>query len=56
MLVDTSGLLCCFDGDDARHDEAVVLFDRGTQRFTHNYVLLEFVALAQARRLPAKRH
>lgn len=52
MLVDTSGLLCCFDGDDVRHDEAADLFDQNTRRFTHNYVLVEFVALAQARRLP----
>jgi uncharacterized protein len=51
MLVDTSVLLCCFDGDEPRHDDTVDLFDSGTQRFTHNYVLLESIALAQARRL-----
>lgn len=52
MLIDTSGLLCCFDRGDARHEAAVEAFDRGGQRFSHNYILLEFVALAQARRLP----
>ncbi|MFQ5733962.1 MAG: type II toxin-antitoxin system VapC family toxin [Planctomycetaceae bacterium] len=52
MLIDTSGLLCCFDRGDERHNEAAKFFDRGTQRITHNYILLEFVALAQARRLP----
>lgn len=52
MLLDTSGLLCCFDGDEARHGEAVRLYDLALSRVTHNYVLSEFVALAQARRLP----
>lgn len=52
MLIDTSGLLCCFDRGDARHEQAVELFDQGSRRFTHNYVLLEFEALSQARRHP----
>lgn len=51
-LVDTSGLLCCFDGDDERNREAIDLFDRANRRITTNYVLQEFVALAQSRRLP----
>ena len=52
MLLDTSGLLCCFDADDVRHGAAVKLYDEAAMRLTHNYVLAEFVALCQARALP----
>jgi predicted nucleic acid-binding protein len=52
VLLDTSGLLCCFDADESRHGEAVRLYDAAGLRLTHNYVVAEFVALAQARRLP----
>jgi predicted nucleic acid-binding protein len=52
MLLDTSGLLCCFDADEARHNDAVRYYEGANVRLTHNYVLAEFVALAQARRLP----
>lgn len=52
MLLDTSGLLCCFDADEARHSDAVGLYNVANVRLTHNYVLAEFVALARARRLP----
>jgi predicted nucleic acid-binding protein len=52
MLLDTSGLLCCFDADEARHAEAVQFYEAAPLRLTHNYVLAEFVALTQARRLP----
>lgn len=52
MLLDTSGLLCCFDADEQRHESAVYHYDSGLLRLTHNYVLAEFVALTQARRLP----
>ena len=52
MLLDTSGLLCCLDADEVRHADAVQHFDAAPLRLTHNYVLAEFVALAQARRLP----
>jgi predicted nucleic acid-binding protein len=52
MLLDTSGLLCCFDADEARHSDAVQLYDNAPLRLTHNYVLAEFVALARARNLP----
>jgi predicted nucleic acid-binding protein len=51
MLLDTSGLLCCFDADETRHADAVQLYDAAALRLTHNYVLAEFVALTQARRL-----
>jgi predicted nucleic acid-binding protein len=52
MLLDTSGLVCCFDADDARHLAAVACYDGAAVRLTHNYVLAEFVALCQARGLP----
>lgn len=52
MLLDTSGLLCCFDADDRRHREAVKLYDAAPMRLTTNYVLAEFVTLTQSRRLP----
>ena len=54
MLLDTSGLLCCFDADDHRHMDAVALYDSAALRLTHNYVIAEFVALTSARRLPRK--
>lgn len=51
MLLDTSGLVCCFDADERRHAQAVQFYDAASLRLTHNYVLAEFVALAEARRL-----
>lgn len=52
MFIDTSGLLCCFDTDEARHQAAIQCYDATRTRLTHNYVLAEFVALAQARQYP----
>lgn len=52
MPLDTSGLLCCFDADDHRHNDAVEFYESAGCRLTHNYVIAEFVALATARRLP----
>jgi predicted nucleic acid-binding protein len=52
MLLDTSGLLCCFDADELRHADAVNIYDAASVRLTHNYVLAEFIALTEARRLP----
>lgn len=52
MLLDTSGLLCCFDADENRHAAAAAYFDAAPIRVTYNYVLAEFVALCQARGLP----
>ncbi|MEX1026625.1 MAG: PIN domain-containing protein [Candidatus Paceibacterota bacterium] len=52
MLLDTSGLLCCFDADDRRHQDAIAFYDAAPLRLTHNYVIAEFVALTGARRLP----
>lgn len=51
MLLDTSGLLCCFDADEGRHHDAVGHYQAAPRRLTRNYILAEFVALAQARRL-----
>jgi predicted nucleic acid-binding protein len=52
MLLDTSGLLCCFDVTDVRHVRAVDAYSSASVRLTHNYVLAEFVALAHARSMP----
>lgn len=49
MLVDTSGLLCLIHRREPQHERAVSLYDAATTRVTHNYVLGEFVSLAQAR-------
>jgi hypothetical protein len=52
MLLDTSGLLCFHHRAEPQHVEAVQFFQSAPFRMTHSYVLAEFVALAQARRLP----
>lgn len=52
VLLDTSGLLCCLDAAEIRHQEAVTFFEAESLKITHNYVLVEFVALAHARRYP----
>jgi predicted nucleic acid-binding protein len=52
MLLDTSGLLCCLDSAELRHRDAITYFEAGLRKVTHNYVLVEFVALAQARKYP----
>lgn len=51
MLLDTSGLLCCFDLGDARHTEAVTYFNSTSFHLTHSYVLAEFVPLCRTRGL-----
>jgi len=52
MLLDTSGLLSYVSAREAGHETAVSLFDQASRTVTHNYVLAELVALAQARKLP----
>jgi predicted nucleic acid-binding protein len=51
MLLDTSGLLCFHHRAEPQHADAVKFFLSASRRLTHSYVLAEFVALAQARRL-----
>jgi len=52
MLLDTSGLMCVFDRRDFRHRDALEFYSAASTRLTHNYVLVEFVALAQSRNAP----
>ena len=52
MFLDTSGLLCLHHAAEREHVAAVVHFDASPVKLTHNYVLAEFVALAQARGFP----
>src|SRR2546427_13426 len=52
MLLDTSGLLCLHHGTEPFHAQARAAYREARVRFTHGYILAEFVALAQARRLP----
>lgn len=49
MLIDTSGFLCFLDVRDSRHDKAVALYRSKLFRLTHSYILVELVALADAR-------
>jgi predicted nucleic acid-binding protein len=51
MLLDTSGLLCCYHAGETQHADALTFFNAATTRLTHSYVLAEFVALCQARGL-----
>jgi predicted nucleic acid-binding protein len=51
MLLDTSGLYCFFDDSDARHHDAVALFQAADVLLTHDYVLAEFIPLCQSRGL-----
>jgi predicted nucleic acid-binding protein len=52
MLLDTSGLLCLHNRAEPFHAQARTLYGAARVRLTHSYVLAEFVALANARRLP----
>lgn len=51
MLLDTSGLLSYFDQADARHADALQLFDAADELLTHSYVLAELLPLCHSRRL-----
>jgi predicted nucleic acid-binding protein len=55
MLLDTSGLRCLFHGGEFFHSDAVSAYRAAGARLTHGYVLAEFVALTQSRRLPRQR-
>ncbi|MDR7465051.1 MAG: PIN domain-containing protein [Armatimonadota bacterium] len=52
MLLDTSGLLCCFDKDDWRHPQACAHYNGAPRKITHSYVLAEVIPLCLVRRLP----
>lgn len=52
MFLDTSGLLCLHNRAEPLHAHARTLYHAAHVRLTHSYVLAEFVALANARRLP----
>jgi predicted nucleic acid-binding protein len=54
MLIDTSGLFCYHDRDQAEHEQARCLLEQQGRKLVHNYVLVEFVALAHARKLSRK--
>jgi predicted nucleic acid-binding protein len=54
MLLDTSGLLCYHHLNEPEHVKAQTLFEQPGLKVTHNYVLAEFIALVQARRLPRR--
>jgi predicted nucleic acid-binding protein len=55
MLLDTSGLLCLLHRDEPQHLEASRLYAAAPYCLTQNYVLAEFVALAQARGIPRRK-
>jgi predicted nucleic acid-binding protein len=52
MLLDTSGLLCLHHRAEPLHQTARDAYRSARGRLTRGYVLAEFVALAQARRIP----
>jgi len=52
MFLDTSGLLCLIHRREPQHQEAMELFDVAVGKFTHSYVLAEFVALSDVRGVP----
>lgn len=52
MLLDTSGLLCLHYKTEPFHTQALEAYKTATTLLTHNYVVAEYVALANARRFP----
>jgi predicted nucleic acid-binding protein len=52
MLLDTSGLLAYHSLRESSHAQALAAFEAPGRKTTHSYVLAEFVALVNARRLP----
>ena len=49
VFLDTSGLLCAHSQNDFRHATAVAYIQQAQRLMTTNYVLAEFVPLAQVR-------
>jgi len=54
MLIDTSGWLCLIHKDEPQHLAATEKFDSAHSHFTTDYILAEFVPLANVRGLPRK--
>lgn len=54
MLIDTSGWLCLIHKDEPQHLVATEKFESAHSHFTTNYILAEFVPLANVRGLPRK--
>jgi predicted nucleic acid-binding protein len=52
MLLDTSGLLSYYNTNEPHHGDALRLFELQGPKLIHSYIVAEFVALANARRLP----
>lgn len=52
MLFDTSGLLCLHYQSELLYKQACDLYRNTKIRLVHNYILAEYVALANARRFP----
>ncbi len=52
MLLDTSGLLCLQHQEEPYHTQAQAAYRTARTRLTHSYILAEYVALVNARRLP----
>lgn len=52
MFLDMSGLLCFHHRAEPQHAVALQFFQSASRRLTHNYVVAEFVVLAQVRKVP----
>ena len=52
MLLDTSGFLCLHHQPETFHQEACQAYRAAVVRLAHSYILAEFIALANARRIP----
>jgi uncharacterized protein len=50
VFLDTSGLLCLHFSCEPLHTQACVAYQKAPLRLTHNYIIAEYVALANARR------
>ena len=49
MFVDTSGIYCLYNRDQNDHKAAIEFYDSALRRVTTNYVLAEYVPLADKR-------
>jgi predicted nucleic acid-binding protein len=52
MLLDSSGLLILHQSQNVLHAQAVDYFRIAPRRLIHNYLIAEFVALINARKIP----